>query len=161
MENEKWEIMNSYNNKKRYQNGPTMLEVIIIGFFKALWFLITLPFKKRGKKQGISAEQKAELVSRQQEIEKLVQSGNEIELKHAVMETDKLVDYVLQLKNYSGTTFADRLRSAQQYIDHNTYQSIWEGHKVRNQLAHENGLRITSAELKQAVNNLLRFIRNF
>jgi hypothetical protein len=146
------------NSPKQYRNQPTVLETIVVGIFKAIWFLITLPFKKKGKKQGISAEDKAELISRRVEIERLSSSGNEIELKHAVMEADKLVDYVLQLKGYGGETFADRLRSAQQYIDRATYQAIWEGHKVRNQLAHENGVQVSQMELRQAVTNLLNYI---
>ena len=154
-------MANNYQkSNKQYRNqGPTILEIIVVGIFKGLWFLITLPFKKRSKKQGISAEERTELITRRQEIENLSQSGNEIELKHAVMEADKLVDHLLKLKGCPGETFADRLRSAQQYIDPAAYQSLWEGHKVRNQLAHENGVQISQAELKRATANLLNFIK--
>ena len=147
-------------SKRNYKNqGPTLLEVIFMGIFRGLWFLLSLPFKKRGKKRGISGADLAEITARRQEIESLLRSGNEYELRHAVMEADKLVDHVLKLKGYSGETFADRLRSAEQYIDHNIYQSIWEGHKVRNALAHEHDARVSKEELKEATNRLLKFLK--
>jgi hypothetical protein len=75
------------------------------------------------------------------------------------MEADKLVDYTLKLYGYAGETFADRLRSAEKYIDRNVYQAIWWGHKVRNQIAHEHGNEIAAHELKLAAKNLLTYLR--
>lgn len=137
---------------------PTLLETIVVGIFKAIWFLVSLPFRKRGKKIGLSSRDQAEINSKRQEIEKLVSGNNEYELKHAVMEADKLVDHILKLKGYAGETFADRLRNAQQYIDHKTYQNIWAGHKTRNSLAHEHDGNISKEELKAAVTKLLKYL---
>lgn len=150
-------------SQKRYKKnqGPTILEAIVVSTFKALWFLVSLPFKKRGKRRGMSTQDRSEIISKKQEIERLLSSENEYELRHAVMEADKLVDHVLKLKGYNGDTFAERLRSAEEDIDRNIYQSIWEGHKVRNTLAHEHDARIHRAELKSAANNLLRYVRIF
>lgn len=139
--------------------GPTILETIVVGIFKALWFLISLPFKKKAERRGISANDRAVILSKRQEIENWLQKGSEIELRHAVMEADKLVDHLLKSYGYSGETFADRLRSAEKSLDRDTYQSLWAGHKVRNQLAHEHNAYISTEELKRAVNNLLKYIR--
>jgi hypothetical protein len=144
--------------KKRKQEND-ILQTIVIGIFKALWFLVSFPFKRRGKKRGISGHDQAEIIAKKEEIEKLLSSDNEYELRHALFEADKLVDYILKLKGYGGETFADRLRNAESYIDHNIYQLIWEGHKVRNTLAHEHDARITKAELKQAVYDLMKYTR--
>lgn len=147
-------------SKKYCKNqGPTILEVIVVGVFKMLWFLVSLPFKKRGKKRGMAAHERAEIVSKRQKIEELLSGENEYELRHAVMEADKLVDHVLKLKGYNGETFAERLRSAEQYIDHNTYQNIWAGHKTRNTLAHEHDAKISKEELRQAIDKLLRYLK--
>ncbi len=145
---------------KRYRDQTTLLEIIFTSVFKALWFLITLPFKGIKNKKRLSSDDKAEIFSRRQEIESLLNSENELELKHAVMEADKLVDYVLKLKGYNGQTFADRLRSAENYIDRDTYQSIWAGHKVRNILAHEHQNGISKNELTKATINLLKYLKN-
>ena len=147
----------SKNYKKN--QGPTLLEAIFVGIFKGLWFLISLPFKKRGKRGGLSAQNQAEISAKRQEIESLLSSDNEYELRHAVMEADKLIDHVLKLKGFGGETFADRLRNAEEYIDHNTYQSIWEGHKVRNTLAHEHDASISKEELRGSANKLLKYLR--
>jgi hypothetical protein len=146
-------------NYKKKPQGPTLLEVIFVGIFKALWFLIKLPFRGIKKKQGITGENRTYIITKRQEIESLLNSESEIELKHAVMEADKLVDHVLRIKGHQGETFADRLRSAQGAIESNLYDKIWQGHKVRNQLAHENELRITNNELREAANKLLSYIR--
>jgi len=150
--------MSQHRNQKR--NEQTILEVIIIGIFKALWFLITLPFKgfKKGKK-GLGAEEKSYITGKRLEIEKMLNSQNDIELKHAVMEADKLVDHTFQQKGYPGATFADRLRSAQNFIDSTMYNSIWQAHIVRNKLAHEQELKITNNELRDAANKLLSYLR--
>lgn len=148
-------------SKKYYKNqGPTILETIFVGIFKGLWWLVSWPFRKKSKRKGISGSDQAEIIVKRQEIESLLKSDNDYELRHAVMEADKLVDHTLKLKGYAGETFADRLRNAQSNIDHQIYQSIWEGHKVRNTLAHEHDARISKDELKEATNNLLKYIRS-
>lgn len=147
-------------SKNYHKNqGPTLLETIFVGIFKGVWFIVSLPFRKSRKKRGLSSQDQAEINSKKREIEKLVSGDNKYELKHAVMEADKLVDHVLKLKGYSGETFADRLRYAEKYIDHNTYQTIWAGHKVRNTLAHEHDAEISTVELKQAADKLLRYLK--
>lgn len=142
---------------KRYKYEPTMAETILRAIFKALWFLISLPFKKGATKKGISLADRNDILVQRSKIESLLNSENEYELKHALMEADKLVDHVLKLKGYAGETFADRLRSAEQYIDSNVYQALWEGHKVRNTLAHEHDAKISKEELREATKKLLKY----
>lgn len=147
-------------SSKKYKNqGPTILETIIVGIAKGLWYLVSLPFKGKTGRRGMSQADRNEINAKRHEIESLLNSDNEYELRHAVMEADKLVDHVLKIKNYQGDTFADRLRSAEHHIDRATYQSIWEGHKVRNTLAHEHDARIGKSEIKQAINNLLKYLK--
>lgn len=158
-----YQKLNSYQKNGSYKKkneSPTILEVIFVGIFKALWFLIKLPFRGIKKKQGISTENKTYIITKRQEIESLLASESEIELKHAVMEADKLVDYILKLKNYAGETFADRMRSAQGAIDSNTCDRIWQGHKIRNQLAHEQGFQISKQELREATSKLLNYTKS-
>ena len=153
---------NRPNYKGNKKNDPTVLEVIIVGIFKALWWLIKLPFKglKFGVgKSGLSVEDRNYLVTKRQQIESTLNSASEIELKHAVMEADKLVDYALKAQGYSGETFADRLRNAQKFIIYNVYDELWQGHKVRNQIAHEHEAKITNQELANAARKLLNYTK--
>jgi hypothetical protein len=148
-------------NYKKNQ-GPTVLETIVVVIFKALWFLVKLPFafRRRRARQGISSGDKTEIRTKRMEIENWARSSNGIELQHAIVEADKLVDHVFILNGYSGETFADRLRSAEDRIDRNVYEGIWQGHKVRNQIAHEHNSNISERELKYSVEKLLAYLRN-
>lgn len=143
-----------------HKNQPTILETIIAGIFKGLWWLVSWPFRGKLKRVGLDQDERNQIIAKKQKIESLLSSDNEYELRHAVMEADKLVDYTLKLKGYSGETFAERLRNAESNIDRQIYQSIWEGHKIRNTLAHEHDARVSKDESREAINNLLKYIRS-
>ncbi len=87
----------------------------------------------------------------------MLRSDNIYELKQAVIEADKLIDYVLRAKGYSGQSFSDRLRAAQPYIEPQFYNAIWQGHKVRNLIAHETA-KIDKDTLRQAAKMLMEYI---
>ena len=139
---------------KQRKNQETILEKIVLGIFRGIWWLLKLPFRGFKKNKKLSVVDQQYLISKRNEIQKLSVSDNRFELRHAVMEADKLADWIFKKKNYSGQTFADRLRSAEKDIPKNIYDRIWQGHKIRNQIAHEDE-KISESELKQAINNLL------
>jgi len=141
---------------KKYRE--TIEQKIVIGFFCGLWWLLTLPFRGLRKNPKISLEDQKYIISKRREIESLKLSGKNIELKHAVMEADKLVDYILKKKGFSGKTFADRLLDSQKFFSPIVYNDIWQGHKIRNQLAHED-VEISSHKLREATDKLLGAIR--
>ena len=87
-----------------------------------------------------------------------LKSENHLELRHAVFEADKLVDFVLKKRNYHGETFADRLRSAEKNIPPEVYNSIWQAHKIRNQLVHETKAEISKETLHQAVKKYFHYL---
>jgi hypothetical protein len=153
----------SYNpkhtNSRRRKQERTALEIILVGFFKIIWWLIKLPFGKGGKK-GLSTSDRQEVLKKRLELENFLQSDDLFVLKHAVMEADKLVDYALKSSGFAGETFADRLRNAEASINPSNYNKIWQGHKVRNQIAHEHDLRINPFELKEAASNLLEYLKH-
>ena len=144
--------------KKPKKNQQTALEVVVLGIGRGLWWLVSLPFRKKGQRAGLSVEDRNHIIRKRQEIESLLKSDSIIELKHAVLEADKLVDFVLRKKGYKGETFADRLRSAEKYIDHGTYQNLWDGHKIRNQIAHDE-TNINPQILISATKKLLSYVR--
>jgi len=148
---------NSYK-KKSNKDQRTLLEIVLVGFFKGLWWLITLPFHKGKKRGGLSSHDKEHILSKRQEIEKMAQSDSIYELRHAVIEADKLVDFILKKKGYFGETFADRLRNAEKYLDHATYQNLWDAHKVRNAVAHSQE-DISAPQIKSAINKLINGVK--
>jgi hypothetical protein len=61
-------------------------------------------------------------------------------LQVAIMEADKLLDHVLKARGFAGETMGDRLKSANKAFM-NT-QAIWDAHKLRNRLAHEQNVSL-------------------
>lgn len=53
----------------------------------------------------------------------------------AIVEADKLLDYVLKARGYEGETMGERLKSAGR--DLSFVDDVWEAHKLRNKLVHE------------------------
>jgi len=146
---------------KNYKNQPTVLEQIALAILKGLWFLITLPFKKTRfglkRKRDLSLEDKNYIVSKRLEIEKMLKSDNSAELKHALFEADKLVDYKLKSEGYLADTFADKLRQKEGSLNRALYNEIWSGHKTRNIIAHEHEANVSDQEIISATKKLLRY----
>ncbi len=92
----------------------------------------------------LSGEDRALIHVRWHEIEQSVQRGGPTQLRQAVIEADKLVDYSLKQLQVGGETMGERLRQgAARFSD---YQGVWEAHKVRNQLVHEVNRELLSFE---------------
>jgi len=151
------------SNNKKQNNQPDILQSIVIGIFRALWWLIKLPFggMRSGSRRGnLSIENRNYLVDRRLEIEKMLKTTSVLELKQALIEADKLVDHALKLQHFQGETFADRLRSAERQIKPRLYQEIWQGHKIRNELVHEQQASVSAVELKSSAEKLLSYIKS-
>ena len=61
----------------------------------------------------------------------------ESSIKQALLEADKLLDLGLKDKKTKGETMGERLKSAKNLFDNNLYNEIWQAHKLRNQMVHE------------------------
>jgi len=67
----------------------------------------------------------------------------------AVIDADKLLDEALKRSRYKGKTMGERLVSAQRDIKNN--DTVWYGHKLRNRLVHENSVKLTKRDVKDAL----------
>jgi hypothetical protein len=67
----------------------------------------------------------------------------------AIIDADKLLDDVLKRCRYKGKTMGERLVSAQRDIKDN--DGVWYGHKLRNRLVHENNVKLTERDVKEAL----------
>jgi len=86
----------------------------------------------------------------------MTQGGNG--LRQAIMEADKLLDYVLQGQGYQGETMAERMRSANRQFTRRN--DVWAAHKLRNALAHEVGFDLVPSQVKQSINAFERAIKD-
>lgn len=78
-----------------------------------------------------------------------VNSENHAEWKLAVLEADKMLEDILDERGYVGQNVSEKLKSAQGKLK--TIQLAWEGHKLRNRIAHEQQLEMTKKMARDAV----------
>lgn len=83
------------------------------------------------------------------EIESLLKRPGEMNYKLAVLEADKLLDYVLKSMSMPGKDLAERLRFA--CFKYNKLRRVWWAHTVRNQLVHEVTFSIDHGIAKRAI----------
>jgi hypothetical protein len=83
------------------------------------------------------------------EIQDLMVLGRPSNFRQAILEADKLLDFVLKKMNYKGPSLADRLRAARDRFS--DYQGVWDAHKIRNRLVHEVGSEIFNWDAKEAI----------
>jgi predicted Zn-dependent protease with MMP-like domain len=87
-----------------------------------------------------------------QEIEELVSLGGASQLKTAIMEADKLVDYVLKSHGVAGETMGERMKNAKsKFSDYNDYDNLWFSHKVRNSIVHETNHELGVGESRRTI----------
>ncbi|MDO8507659.1 MAG: hypothetical protein Q7S53_03780 [bacterium] len=99
--------------------------------------------------------------SKWQEIEQLIGQGKPSTYKVAIMEADKLVDYVLKAKVGSDGTMADRMKKAQKFFSsYSDYQNLWSAHKTRNMIAHEATHDLLFPEVKRTMTYFEKSLRD-
>jgi hypothetical protein len=78
----------------------------------------------------------------------------EADAKHAVMEADKLLDYVFE-RRVGGAAKGLRLSLGEKLKKHKGHFSdlngVWDAHKLRNKIAHEMGFKVSHKEAKIAL----------
>lgn len=151
-------------SRKYHKNQSTLLEQIFVFIFKSLWFLVSLPFRKLKfgfSQRGVLIEDKNYIAKKRLEIEKMMESQSSFELKHALFEADKLVDFKLKKEGFGGETFAERLKNRQKSLSHMEADEIWSAHKTRNLLAHESDANVSDSDLKSAIKKLLKYTMTY
>ena len=83
----------------------------------------------------------------------------EKDLRHAVMDADKLVDELLMKKGYQGS-FGDKLKSESAKAIFTDYNGLWTAHKLRNRLAHELGMKLQADEARLALTQFGRALKD-
>lgn len=79
-------------------------------------------------------------------------------LRNALIEADKLLDYVMRGRGFRGTTMADRLKSAQSQM--RDRDAVWRAHKLRNMMVHEVAIDVVPQQVEQAVKTFGQAIKD-
>lgn len=115
--------------------------VLVLLFLFLIWLKRKLGLRKSGLKKKV--DQKFN------EINQLLAIDNESAFKTAVIEADKLLDFVLKARGVRGTTLGERLKNSKGLI--RDLNNIWFAHKVRNRLVHDLDSKIKRSETTRVI----------
>jgi hypothetical protein len=79
-----------------------------------------------------------------------VESLNEGDWRLSILEADIMLSALLDKLGLPGDTIADKLKAVER-SDFTTIDMAWEGHKIRNQIAHESSFILSQHEAKRVV----------
>jgi hypothetical protein len=81
----------------------------------------------------------------------LVESENAGNWRLAIIEADILLDELVSTMGYKGEGLGEKLKGIER-SDFNTLEQAWEGHKVRNTIAHDgSGFVLTQREARRVI----------
>jgi hypothetical protein len=93
------------------------------------------------------------------EIQNLMALGRPSNFRQAILEADKLLDFVLEKMNYRGS-LGEKLKAAKDRFSPGIYNGIWDAHKIRNRLVHEVGSEILNWDAKEAIEKFERGLKD-
>lgn len=109
------------------------------------------------KKPGLGGVERARIRELWTNVELLMADEREASWAKAVFEADKILDYTMTLKRVPGNNLGERLKNGR-YLFSNV-QAAWDGHKLRNQLAHEVDMKLMRRDAERAVGLLKDSLR--
>lgn len=127
--------------------------VLLFLFMRAAWRWLKRLFLAP-KLVGLD---RAGIQARWAEIERLAESGVEMNLKVAVMEADKLLDHALKAMAMPGMTLGERLKFAS--YRYPKIRQVWGAHRLRNQLAHESSFYLEPSMARRAIRDFKDALR--
>jgi len=129
------------------------LYILIVAIIVLLFVLILV---------GGGAQRNKDLIKAELPVAEKLVKGNISQVKEGIMKFDNILNKSLQAKGFRGQTLGERLKSANRYFKWNDYSGIWEAHKLRNKIVHEDhdpgGTEIKKSVkyFKLAINKLLK-----
>lgn len=125
-------------------DGVVVVFLTAILIAGALVFLIVI---SRGKTTSVLNVDKYR--SSWLSIEQSVIKGTEASYSMAILKADSLLDQALKQRGFKGETMGERMKSAgASWKDANV---VWSVHKLRNRIAHEDGVILTYDQTKRAL----------
>ena len=95
-----------------------------------------------------------------QEIEVLMSQQKPSAYKVAILDADKLLDYVLKAKVGSDGVMKDRLvKSRKLYADYQTYRDVGSAHGYRNRVVHDERHELFPVEVKKMISYYEKALR--
>lgn len=120
---------------------------LVLLVFGIVYFAL-LKFERRNRRKDFRVDDRQAWTKKWREIEQL-SSGGETHLKVAIMDADKLLDYVLKAMHLPGEDTGQRLKFIVQTRPELRY--IYEARRLRNRMVHEAHFQLNEREARRAV----------
>ena len=109
---------------------------------------------------GLGVQDVADIKRKWMEVEQLIALGKPSNFKTAILEADKILDYVLKLYGYSGQTMGDRMKAIpRDKHSRDFFDNMWQAHKLRNEMVHNMGYEVQDFEAKSAIQKFEKVLR--
>lgn len=140
-----------------------ILNILLIGIFVFAWRQAWKyrPQFQYPKKKKIDVSQ-GSLVNIKDDWEKILEkmkSDAPQVLTIAIIDADKLVDDVLQMLGFPGEHVADRLDKLGRTQKLKTLDSLWQAHRIRNNLVHATGFQISPRQAREVITTYEKFFK--
>jgi hypothetical protein len=89
-----------------------------------------------------------------------IQTGDEANLKLALIEADKILDEILKIAGFRGSTMAERLQNLTPAQIPNI-NKLWLAHKVRNRIVHEPDFALPREEVFEHIDEYYKAFKGF
>ncbi len=129
--------------------------VLAVLFFVGIVYLIIKlnlisKIRKASRLLIVPSHISKKITKRWVKIEQRLESGQEAELKLAIIEADKFFDDILKRIGYLGKDMGERLKKINSSQMANI-DDIWSAHKIRNNIVHDVDYKLTSIDAEKAI----------
>jgi hypothetical protein len=124
-------------------DSQTVITIIIL-LLVCLLFLVAYINSKK-----IPEKKKDKIYEKLEEVRKQLDSNEIYARRDAIIKLDNLLGRALNLRYNNDSSFSDNLKYSKKLFNKREYQEIWDIHKKRNEIVHEDA-DISSSETDRA-----------
>ena len=119
----------------------------------AIGLIVVMGVSRRGGKQLDRSKYQRDWLTIEQSVTK-----DQSTQQFAVLQADKLLDRALRERGFAGSTMGERMTSASRVFTRR--EMVWASHKLRNRIAHEDSVQLSSKLTQRALNSFKRALKD-
>ena len=113
-------------------NTSLLLTIITLVLIAMIFVLSSINAKKQGFKR------KERLLATLDNLKEHIESDNEFERRDAIIRLDNLLAQAFNYKYNNSLSCGENLKKSSKLFRKDTYQDLWDVHKLRNDVVHNN-----------------------
>ncbi len=124
-------------------DSQTVITLIILLLICLLFLVAYINSKK------VPERKKEKIYEKLEDVRRQLDSNEVYARRDAIIKLDNLLGRALNLRYNNDSTFSDNLKYSRKLFNKREYQEIWDIHKKRNEIVHEDA-DISSSETERA-----------